>query len=74
MAQPIYGVIVSFGIIKYEGEWTGQEKTIEDQCVIRESPSREYAELLFKRLCEGKRPLLDDGVSGKNSDSSEAKD
>lgn len=50
-AQPKYFVEVRFGIGQYEGEWTGEEEKMETQVTTMcLSPSKKYAQLLYKSL------------------------
>lgn len=55
MSEPRYSVTVTFQIGLYVGEWTGEEVRMEDQyTILCQSPSKEYAELLYKNLIAGR--------------------
>lgn len=50
-AEPKYSVIVTLCIGSYVGEWTGKEPKMEEQSTILcQSPSKKYAELMYKRI------------------------
>lgn len=54
MAEPRYSVTVTFDIGSYVGEWTGNEERMPQQyTVLCQSPSKKYAELLYKSLIAG---------------------
>lgn len=51
MAEPRYTVVVKLEIGEYRGEWTGKEIRMEPEyTIVCNSPSREFAELVYKRL------------------------
>ncbi|MCU1305148.1 MAG: hypothetical protein JWQ87_5432 [Candidatus Sulfotelmatobacter sp.] len=53
MAEPRYTVTVTFSIGLYVGEWTGQEVQMEPQTITMcNSPSKAYAELLYRRISD----------------------
>jgi len=50
-AKPKYAVILKVCIGQYEGDWDGQEQKYEDKVtILSETPSQEYAELMYKNL------------------------
>lgn len=66
MAEPRYSVIVTFDIGSYVGEWTGKEERMEKQyTILCESPSKEYAQLLYKSIIAGHNFISQQGPAGR---------
>jgi hypothetical protein len=56
MAEPRYRVTITFSMGLFVGEWAGDEQEMDEQSTILcESPSKEYAESLYKRLVKENR-------------------
>lgn len=52
-AKPIYCITLIFDIGAYRGEWDGHEERMERQhTTLCQSESREFAELLYKRIAK----------------------
>ena len=57
MAEPRYRVTITLSMGPYVGAWAGDEPEMEEQSttILCESPSKEYAESLYKRLVKENR-------------------
>lgn len=54
-AKAYFSVKVIFGIGSWRGEWSGKEERMDEQyTILCDSPSKEYAELLYKNLIAGR--------------------
>jgi len=71
MAEPRYSVTVTFDIGLYIGEWTGKEERMKKQyTILCESPSKEYAQLLYDSIIAGHNFVFQEptGRAPKESD------
>jgi hypothetical protein len=66
MVTPRYSVVVTLNIGEYKGQWTGnEEKMTEKRTVLCLSPSKNYAELLYKSLTVGRSLVFQEPIENE---------